>query len=523
MISKISYAATLYYAIALVLQTMVIAFLGNKYNDDTMITGIGLVNLYVNATCLDVYWGLIAGLETLAANAFSANQFKLMGFYFHRARIIGYAWVLFVMTIHAFTAIKVIELLYPNANLEYSKKYIYCLMGYTLFDVQTCCCTLLLNVLEKTYICMIICVVGFPLHYFFCWLYIDKLDLDTLGGGLCMLCTRAIGGITMTIYLWFWHPIPEANFWINRKCFRWDGLKSYLKFSIGAAFLSCSESWGVEILAVLAMQIDETAYAVHIIWTEINELVYSLPVGFGIAITVYIGQIIVHGSEKQIKKASWIFIGYCAFIEIIFRTVIYILREKIFDIFGLEDEKIKKLGYESMQYISYDGVLQNIQMSIVSILKGMGKQYLASIFMFLEYYVFILISAAVCICRFGFGYNVLMLNITASYAVSSILFVIVFLTVNIKRAKYQTKKRLKEDRKMILNEAQREKEEIPQVGEILSSTMRASVSDVSKSKLENNPEDPLTKEGEVKLAIEEKDNENENEFDQNEEDNANDL
>ena len=64
-------------------------FISRTYKDPDMINAIGISNLYINVTTVIVIVGIIGALDTLASNAYGANNYKLMGIYFDRCRYIG--------------------------------------------------------------------------------------------------------------------------------------------------------------------------------------------------------------------------------------------------------------------------------------------------------------------------------------------------------------------------------------------------------------------------------------------------
>ena len=64
-------------------------FISRTYKDADMINAIGISNLYINLTTIIIIVGITGALDTLASNAYGAQNYKLMGIYFDRCRYIG--------------------------------------------------------------------------------------------------------------------------------------------------------------------------------------------------------------------------------------------------------------------------------------------------------------------------------------------------------------------------------------------------------------------------------------------------
>ena len=78
-LSLIAFPGMFFYLSLLLLQTINLAFIGQKYGDDNMINAIGITNLYINCTLTSSYTGLVSGIETLAANEFATRRYRLVG------------------------------------------------------------------------------------------------------------------------------------------------------------------------------------------------------------------------------------------------------------------------------------------------------------------------------------------------------------------------------------------------------------------------------------------------------------
>jgi Na+-driven multidrug efflux pump len=101
-----------------------------------MINAIGISNLYLNCTLMSIYMGLVSGIETLCANAYATKQYKLMGYYYQRARIVGYFVTIVIVIFHLCTIQYILGLFSLNDQvITYSSHYVYSILIYVFFDV----------------------------------------------------------------------------------------------------------------------------------------------------------------------------------------------------------------------------------------------------------------------------------------------------------------------------------------------------------------------------------------------------
>lgn len=443
--SQIAFPGMFFYLSLLLLQTINLAFIGQKYNDDNMINAIGVTNLYINCTLMSIYMGLVSGIETLCANAYATKKYKLLGYYYQRARIIAYAVTVVLVIIHFFTVQHVLRLFKLNDTvIDYSSNYIYSCLIYVFFDVQTACIFRMLNVMDKSHINFFILLISLALHPLWNYIFISVLDYGVVGAGISFTISKFIAFILSTIYFWFWHPVPESNFWINKKCFGLRGIINYLKFSLGSAFLTCAEWWGCEIQAIIAIYLGEVDYTVYILVSELSGLLYSLDVGFMLSITILVGEIIAKGSIKQVKLSCIYSVVFGIFCNSIYLGIFCIFRKQIFNIFTQEEE-IRKLGYSVCLVLTFSEFFDLTQTCLVAIFRGIGRQYTASILMFVHYYIIMIGLSIIFGIILKLGVSGMYIGIGLSDFIMSAGYLVALCCIDYKKAQNETIERLRRD------------------------------------------------------------------------------
>ncbi len=447
-LSAIAFPAMLFYLFVILMQAINLIFIGIKYNSKEMAESISSSNLYINCTLFAIIMGLISGMDTLCSNAYAVKKYYLMGLYVHRARIVTYIVTLIIVIIHIFTAKYVLELFRFNEKVKSdSILYTYYSLIYVFFDVQSAINLRLLNVLRKAHISFIILFICISVHPLWNYIFILNLDWGIEGSAIAFTLGRIVLCILTTAYLWIWHPVPESNFWINKRCFY--ELGSYLKFSAGSTILMCAEWWPFELLTFMASFMNEIEYNAHVYCAELNSLIFSLPVGISLATTIYISDYITKCDINVVKKVavySTIF-GFCCSIVVSF--TLFLTKSSILRMFTKNEEILSK-GEEIILLICFTHLLDMIQFTFSSILRGLGKQTLASVMSVFQFYVVMLSLAYFFGMYMNMGVTGIWLAILIGFLIAVLLYFLTLLYIDWDKVKEETVNRLENDQKVLL-------------------------------------------------------------------------
>ena len=204
MVSSIAVPVVFFYLASLLQQTTNLQFIGNVYDNKSMIESIGLVNVYLNCTLMSFYSGLIAGIETLCSNALAAKRYKLLGYYFQRARIVSYSVTTFLALFHWITIRFILKAFKMNAEvtryiyiyififnfIRYGCHYCYANLVFVFFDVQTASTMRLNNVIGKSYINLIVLLISLVFHPLWNYIFVVLMDLDVIGSAISYVITK---------------------------------------------------------------------------------------------------------------------------------------------------------------------------------------------------------------------------------------------------------------------------------------------------------------------------------------------
>jgi len=418
-------------------------FIGQMHNNDDMLKGMGISNLYINCTLMAIVHGILSGLDTLLSNAYSLKKYKLMGIYLNRARIIGYSITIVIVTIHYFTIENVLRLFRLNEDvIKYGTKYAHVLLIYIFFDVHAMCCFRYLNVVRKSHINFIFLLTALILHPLWNYIFIVYLDMDVLGAGISYCISRLIVFIMGSVYLHFFNPVPETYFFFTKACFR--GLWDFTKFSFGAMLIFCAEWWAYEIQALIAINIGEDDYAVHVILAQFASVVCSISIGFNFATTILVGEYIAKASTKVVKKATYysLLLGFA--VMFILMLVLFFLRNYAFRLF-IDIERLINKGTPIIPIFCIYEIFDLIQSVLCSALRGLRKQFVASFLTLIQFYLIQTSMAYIIGKILGWGVYGMWVGMAIGNLSAIVLYSITFVCVDIHKIHIETIDKLEKD------------------------------------------------------------------------------
>ena len=287
----------------------------------------------------------------------------------------------------------------------------------------------------------------------------------------------------ITLYNWFYHPIPQANFWINRNCFRWKGIKEYLRFSIGAAFLEIAEWLGFEILSIIALKLGDNLYATFIILEELINLLYSFPLGFIITITIVVGELITRYNVKEVKKACFVLVFSAIGVVVTIMLFFFIFRNMIFRTFT-KNPSLIDASKRPLMMMCVNEIFNCAQAATLSIFKGIGKQYYAAGFLFLSLFILMPTYTVILAYVVKWRLNGLFMGMGLGYFTGTTIYVVsLILVVELRKAQKDTIQRIKIDQAIIAKsieeeaaeeeeqERQRKKPTVPRISHVVNSNV----------------------------------------------------
>ena len=306
--SKIVFPQILFHYCLFAVNSITLFFISHKYKDAEMLNAIGISILYINISTLIIIYGIIGALDTLASNAYGARNYKLMGIYFDRCRVIGsFTWFI-ICIFHFLFARKIIHF------LKVDEKVINLFMEYISIAVFNCLINIVFEInskhlilIDKAYILLYISIASLILHLFSCLLLISILNLGIRGASLSIVINSIFNTIIST-YILLKLDLPEGSIIYFSK----DSLKdwiSYLKIAIPGILITGGEWLGYEIQGIFAIFISPLAYSGIVITMNIEIMCFPYTAGLNSAVSMKVGDRLLSEDPKKLK--IYIFSCYC--------------------------------------------------------------------------------------------------------------------------------------------------------------------------------------------------------------------
>uniref|UniRef100_A0A7N5KNL0 Multidrug and toxin extrusion protein 2 n=1 Tax=Ailuropoda melanoleuca TaxID=9646 RepID=A0A7N5KNL0_AILME len=177
--------------------------------------------------------------------------------------------------------------------------------------------------------------------------------------------------LSALLFLYVWWKKIHVNTWGG---WTWDCFQewgSYIQLAIPSMFMVCIEWWTFEVGTFLAGLISVTELGAQAIIYELASAAYMVPLGFGVAASVRVGNALGAGNAEQARHSS-ITVLLCAVTDYFLssnREIIYLVSQvmPIFAPFHLFDALAGTCG---------------------GVLRGTGKQKIGAILNAVGYYVF---------------------------------------------------------------------------------------------------------------------------------------
>lgn len=183
--------------------------------------------------------------------------------------------------------------------------------------------------------------------------------INTVVPVVLLLYIRARGLHKLTWGGWSWASLQD---WAE-----------YAKLGLGGFALTASEWWAFEVSVLVTGSIDKTQLAVNTVVIQLATIIYMVPLGMGIAVSVRVGNELGAGNPLRAKRASFMALGVVVCSGTVFLVLFGSLRRQLAYVFTNVSEVVDGVEHAMVGAL---GVvfLDQIQGTIAGILRGSGRQ-----------------------------------------------------------------------------------------------------------------------------------------------------
>ncbi|KAG7397188.1 hypothetical protein PHYBOEH_001127 [Phytophthora boehmeriae] len=369
--------------------------------------------MLLNVSALSLGLGLASALDTLCSQAYGAKRFEKIGIYFQTGVLVLGVALVPMLLVNAF-AEPILNVLGQDRDVTYLTRDFSRLMlpGLPFLFLYELVRKVLSaqNILKPLVIIAVIAnLVNLAAGY--------GLAYHTSVGFNGIAIARTLGNITLALllvpYFW-WSPGRLTQWW----CHGWDlkaaagYVRLFLRIGFPGMLMMSVESWAFEVLAILAGNLPDsvTALATHAVLMNIIVMVWTVLLGFGVASSIRVGNLLGSNSPKKAKLACHASIAMTFGTSLVFAALLVVLNRPIPRLFLSDEESIDLAAKILILWFPFE-IADGLNTSMQGIFRGAGKQKSAAISNLVGYYGFGIPLGVLLAFHYDFGVKGLWLGI----------------------------------------------------------------------------------------------------------------
>nr|XP_044986518.1 multidrug and toxin extrusion protein 2-like [Jaculus jaculus] len=337
----------------------------------------------VNVTGISVGTGLASACDTLMSQSFGGKNLKRVGIILQRGiLILGLCclpcWAVFINTERLLVLLRQDPEVARTAQV-YVMICIPALPAAFLFQLQT-------RYLQSQGIIMPQVITGIAANVINVGmnaLLLYALDLGVVGSAWANTTSQFFLCALLFLYMW-WKKIHVSTWggW-TRECFQEWG--SYTHLAIPSMFMVCIEWWTFETGTFLAGLINVTELGAQAIIYELASVAYMVPLAFGVAASVRVGNALGAGDAEQ-ARCSCTTVLLCAGVCAVMVGVLLAALKDVVAYVFTSDKDIVSLVSQVMPIFTPFHVFDALAGTCGGVLRGTGKQKIGAILNAIGYY-----------------------------------------------------------------------------------------------------------------------------------------
>ncbi len=220
-----------------------------------------------------------------------------------------------------------------------------------------------------------------PLNYIFVFGY---FGMPKLGGAGCGLATAIVCWIMLSVMLYNIHKNSPRTLKIDKPKMIVIKRISKLGFPIAIALLLEVSSF--TLISLLISPLGKTTVSGHQVAMTTSSLIFMLPLSLGTATSILVGKSLGAGNLNHAKEIRQTSVIISMHIAIICLTALILFREQIANIYS-NDPLVITLASSIMVYTALYQIPDNIQMSVLSALRGYNDTKAIFVISFISYWI----------------------------------------------------------------------------------------------------------------------------------------
>ena len=357
--------------------------------------GTALALSFANITGTSVVIGLSSGMDTLCSQAYGGKNYRLVGVYFQRAILLTLLacfpiWALWLnaepilLLLHQDTEVAVITGKYLRILCVAKPAVILYILSTKFLQTQ--------NVVVPT---IFLTAFGNIVNVFCHYIFVVRLGYGVEGAAISLSITYWSLAVVYVLYI-----RCSSLYYTSWPGWTWDAFRGWLhycKYGIPGLIMLCLEVWAFEIGYLIIGATSphpKIEIGIYSIMFKVSEQLYSVPIGYTVAATVRVGNLLGANCPVLARKAAFLSLIIILVIGIHFSVGVLLLRSYIPYLFTRDRCIVAGTSgalFITAVYENFDG----FQLLAGGVLKGCGRQGIASL---TNLFIYQVIAAPLAIC-----------------------------------------------------------------------------------------------------------------------------
>ncbi|OQS06333.1 Multidrug/Oligosaccharidyl-lipid/Polysaccharide (MOP) Flippase Superfamily [Thraustotheca clavata] len=401
------------------------------------VSAVALSTMFTTVTGISIGHGLISAMDTLCSQAIGAQKPYLLGLHLRTGLlIVGSVYV--VMFAINWNAGSLLEALGQDANValisgNYSKITIFGLPGLFLYELLKRSLQADGVVAPMVYIAIISNVIYIGLAYILCY----YTTLSLYGAGLARLISNLSLPLMAFIYLtisgkhnpWKFHETTWGDAWAHGPTF--------LKLGVAGMTMMLMEWWAFELMAFVAGMLANPTVSIstHAIVANVSTALYNLFLGFSVATSIRVGQLVGADNYTDARRMSFLGLGLTFIVGLLVGTscfifftdlhvalVLYAFHMYIPSLF-INDNATIEQAQHTLVVLALFEMMDAVNCTAKGILRAIGKQDIGVYVSLVAYYIIGIPLAVFFGVVHNFNVPGLWIGLAAGVSTSAIFFV----------------------------------------------------------------------------------------------------
>ena len=384
-------------------QSFFTLWLLGQVGDKLSMAAFGLANVVCNVTGHCFLWGIGAGLDTLASQAWGAKEFKAIGLYVQRVVLILTFLVNVPVVAIWLNATPLLIALKQDARVA-DKVAAYARLRIPGLFAQGPMCVLskTLSSMGKTRVLAALNILGVGCSVGLSWLFISNNSpvvhwLDAKGLSIGPVAGSAIAASIVDALSAFILLIAFVCDSECRQCWPgWSmrclyGWKSYLKLAIPAMLMGIFEWMSWDIVSFLAglchtPHTAQTSLATNALLGQIISLAYCVPLGLQTGVQTLVGNALGAQSPIGAKLVARVGSILGVLVMVIQAVALVVLRKQWALLFTAEPQ-VGSYVAELLPWVVFFNAGDGVQLCLSGVITGAGKQHVTTPVLCVSYWI----------------------------------------------------------------------------------------------------------------------------------------